>query len=116
MLDRALSRLADLLVLRARRVLLICAVLVIAAGAYGFTVFGKLSAGGFDDPSSQSTRAATLLKDQFGATSPDLILVVSAQDGRTRQPAEKARSAKWLAVASGYWLKKVAPMKAASEP
>lgn len=82
MLDSALTKLADLLVRRARRVLLIAAILVVAAGAYGFTVFGKLSAGGFDDPAAQSSRAAALLKDRFGATSPDVVLVVSPTGGR----------------------------------
>ena len=40
----------------------------------------------------------------------------SAPNGRTRKPAAKASSAKMLRVASGYCVKKVAPMNAASDP
>ena len=40
----------------------------------------------------------------------------SAPKGRTRKPAAKAISAKMLRVVSGNWLKKFAPMIAASEP
>ncbi|MDR1999046.1 MAG: MMPL family transporter [Frankiaceae bacterium] len=83
MLDRALTQLADWLVRRARAVLVVSAILIAAGGAYGFTVFGKLSAGGFDDPTSQSSRAAALLQDRFGVNSPDLMLVVTATGGRT---------------------------------
>ncbi len=39
-----------------------------------------------------------------------------APKGRTRKPAAKASSAKMLRVLSGNWLKKLAPMTAASDP
>jgi len=101
-LDHLLSRLAAVVVGHARRVLVIAAVLVAAAGVFGFTVFGKLSAGGFEDPSAQSSKAAALLRDHFGARSSDLILVVSATDGRTvDDPAVAAAGAQLTQQVAG---------------
>jgi RND superfamily putative drug exporter len=82
MLDRLLSRIADLALARAKRVLIVAGILVIAAGVFGFTVFGKLASGGFNDPGSQSSRAGALLASRFHATDPDVILVVTATGRR----------------------------------
>src|SRR4051812_29846518 len=82
MLDRLLTRIAHLAVHHARAILAITVVALIAAGAYGFTVFGKLGSEGFEDPGSESARADRMLSER-GIHDPDIILVVSARDGRS---------------------------------
>ncbi|MCW2601968.1 MAG: Integral rane protein, partial [Pseudonocardiales bacterium] len=82
MLDRLLTRTAHVAVHRARLILALAVVALIAAGAYGFTVFGKLGSEGFEDPGSESAKAQRLL-DGRGIHDPDIVLVVSAKDGRS---------------------------------
>jgi RND superfamily putative drug exporter len=62
-------------------ILVITGVSVLLAAIVGIGVFGRLSSGGFNDPGSASTRAATLLADQFSASGPDVVVVVSTTDG-----------------------------------
>src|SRR5262245_55764308 len=64
-----------------RRVIVVVALLVaVAAGAWGVGVFGSLTNGGFDDPNSESARAAALLESRIERTSPDLVVLVSNPD------------------------------------
>ena len=82
MLDRLLARIAHVTVHHARLVLALTVVALIGAGAYGFTVFGKLGSEGFEDPGSESARATRML-DERGIHDPDVLLVVTARDGRS---------------------------------
>ncbi|CAN5821287.1 MMPL family transporter [soil metagenome] len=67
---------------RHRRLILVLAVVgFAAAGMLGGDVASKLSTGGFNDPDSESSRAADALLDDFGAGNPNLVLLVSAADG-----------------------------------
>jgi RND superfamily putative drug exporter len=68
----------QLAVRRRRIILFITLIALVVAAVIGGGVFGRLSSGGFDDPSSESTRAAEELEDVFGTGSPDLVLVVGA--------------------------------------
>lgn len=69
-------------VVRHRRVVVIVAALFALFGAiWGTGLFGGLSAGGFDDPASESSRAAAAIEAQFGHTGTDLVVVI---DGRGR--------------------------------
>jgi RND superfamily putative drug exporter len=52
----------------------------------GGGVFGSLSTGGFDDPDSDSTRATELLAEEFGAGTPNILLVVTAAGGDVDAP------------------------------
>lgn len=54
----------------------------IGAAIYGGGVADSLVSGGFDDPDSESSRAAAFLASSFDASPPDLVLVVDA-DGRS---------------------------------
>ncbi|MFC5263353.1 MMPL family transporter [Kribbella qitaiheensis] len=72
-----LHRLGTFTAHRAKPVLLITALLLIAAGVVGFGAFGKLAGGGFDDPGAESTKAATALADKFDGQA-DLVFVVDA--------------------------------------
>ncbi|MFI7351267.1 MMPL family transporter [Streptomyces sp. NPDC049936] len=74
------ERIAELAVRRSRLVLVITAVAVVLMGVLGAGAFGKLLPGGFDDPSSQSSKAKTVISDKFGGES-NLVLLVRAPEG-----------------------------------
>lgn len=74
------DRIAELAIRRSRLVLVVAAVAVVLMGALGAGAFGKLLPGGFDDPSSQSSRARTVITDKFGGES-NLVLLVRAPEG-----------------------------------
>ena len=75
------------LVIRRRKIVLVGAVIIFAvSGAYGGSVSKHLSAGGFDDPSSQSFKADQSLARTFGTGAPNLILLVTAPGGNVDAP------------------------------
>jgi len=64
-----------------RHVIVVVTLLVaVATGAWGAGVFGSLTNGGFDDPDSESGRAASVLQSRIDRTSPDLVVLVSNPD------------------------------------
>jgi hypothetical protein len=63
---------------------------VVAAGALGGGVFGRLSGGGFSDPDAESSRAWDQLERVFGAGDPNLVLLVTAEQGSVDDPAVTA--------------------------
>ncbi|KAA1420632.1 MMPL family transporter [Mumia zhuanghuii] len=65
---------------RARWVLSLGLLVVLAAGAYGTGVFGALSDGGFDDPGSESYAASQLIEDNVGRHGADVIAVYESKD------------------------------------
>ncbi|MDO3637893.1 MMPL family transporter [Mycolicibacterium arseniciresistens] len=75
-----------------RRILVIAVLTVVAAGIFGVPVAGKLAAGGFQDPGSESARAAELLTERFDRGDAQLLITVSSPDG--------ARSAAATSVAN----------------
>ncbi|AGZ45489.1 MMPL domain-containing protein [Actinoplanes friuliensis DSM 7358] len=48
---------------------------VVAGATWGAGVFGSLSGGGYDDPDSESNRAAAAIAEQLGQRDPDLIIL-----------------------------------------
>ncbi|MFI7241763.1 MMPL family transporter [Streptomyces qinglanensis] len=80
------ERIAELAIRRSRLVLSIAAVVVALMGALGAGTFGKLLAGGFDDPASPSSRARDVIEKEFGGET-NLVLLVRAADGRVDDPA-----------------------------
>jgi RND superfamily putative drug exporter len=82
-----LTRLARFTVRRRRRVLLGALVAFLVAGAVGGGVAGRLSSGGFEDPKAESTRAQHLVDEAFGNGTPNLVLLVTADDGSVDGPA-----------------------------
>ncbi|MBW5423660.1 MMPL family transporter [Streptomyces sp. BG9H] len=79
------ERIAELAIRRSRLVLVIAVVAVALMGALGAGAFGKLLGGGFDDPSSQSSRARQVIDDRFGGET-NLVLLVRAAGGRIDTP------------------------------
>ncbi len=72
-----LQRLANVIVLR-RRLVLVGAVIAFAfAGVVGGDVAQNLSSGGFEDPTSESFRADELLAERFDTGIPNLVLLVT---------------------------------------
>src|ERR671919_1515111 len=82
-----LTRFARLSTRHARAVV-IAAVLVFAlAGAIGGGVADHLTSGGFEDPSSESSRAEEALAEEFDTGVPNLLLLVTAPGGDVDDPA-----------------------------
>jgi uncharacterized membrane protein YdfJ with MMPL/SSD domain len=76
-----LHRIAELAIAAPTRTLAIAALVMVAAGIFGIPVAKSLSAGGFQDPTSESARATKVLTDKFGQGDVQLLLVVTAPDG-----------------------------------
>ena len=72
-----------------RRLVLVGAILFMAiAGTIGGSVAGKLSSGGFDDPSSESSVTKRLIEQTFGTGAPNLVLLVRSNSGSAEMSAE----------------------------
>ncbi|MGW7353389.1 MMPL family transporter [Streptomyces sp. NPDC054784] len=84
------ERIAELTIRRARWVLALTVVAVVAMGALGAGAFSTLLGGGYDDPSSESSRATKVLDEKFGGET-NLILLVRAADGRVDAPDARER-------------------------
>ena len=82
-----LERLARFLLRRRWAVLAATLAAVVVAGVFGGSAITRLKSGGFDDPAAESTRAAEVLRDQFGAGDPNLVLLVTAKGGDVDDPA-----------------------------
>jgi uncharacterized membrane protein YdfJ with MMPL/SSD domain len=73
-----------------RRIIAAAALVMVAAGIFGVPVAKSLSAGGFQDPTSESARATQLLTDKFGQGDLQLLITVCAPDGFAGGPASAA--------------------------
>lgn len=74
---------------RARAVLVIAGLALVAAALYGAGAFGVLKNGGFDDPHAESSRAQQLIDQNFGGRG-NLVLLVHAKSGTVDSPAVRA--------------------------
>ncbi|MFD3522435.1 MMPL family transporter [Streptomyces sp. NPDC058653] len=75
------ARFAELAIRRSRLILVLAVVALVGLGVLGGGAFTKLKGGGFDDPSSASSRAAKVIDEKFGGET-NLILLVRAAEGR----------------------------------
>lgn len=82
-----LHRIALLALAAPRRVLTVAGLVLIAAAVFGIPVADKLSAGGFQDPGSESAQATQLLTDRFGQSDQQLLIMVSSPGGADSEPA-----------------------------
>src|SRR4051794_14634681 len=82
------ERLARLVVRRPRATLVLFVLGLVVAGALGSGVFSRLQASGFDDPGSDSAKAAVQLRDGFGVGDPVAVLAVETRDGLDAQAAQ----------------------------
>ena len=79
------ERIAELAIRRSRLVLVVAVVAVALMGVLGAGAFAKLLGGGYDDPASQSSRAAKVMDEKFGGET-NLVLLVRADAGRVDAP------------------------------
>src|SRR5688500_2217291 len=70
-----MSLLANLAFHHRRAVLVLFALLTAAAVLYGRKTAQSLIAGGFDDPTSESSRADAQLEERFGMGTPDVLAI-----------------------------------------
>jgi RND superfamily putative drug exporter len=73
--------LGQLSVRRPRAVLAVTAVFLVLAAVLGVGVFNRLSGGGFEDPSAESTRAEALLGERFDSGTPNFVVLATAEGG-----------------------------------
>ncbi len=80
------TRLGHVVVRRPRTVLITTLLGLVVAIVLGSGVFAELTNGGFDDPSSESTRAIERLDEEFDTGSSDVVAIVTAVDGDVDAP------------------------------
>ena len=111
---------ARLIVAHRRFVLVVAVVLAALAGTFGGSVAENLSNGGFDDPHAESSVAKDLIEKQFGAGTPNLVLLVTARDGEIDSPTSSAAglaltnelaAEKGVAGTVSYWSLQAPPLK-----
>ncbi|MFD7711719.1 MMPL family transporter [Streptomyces sp. NPDC059786] len=84
------DRLAELAIRRSRLVLIVAVVAVALMAAVGLGAFGKLQGGGYDDPSSPSSRAKAAIEEEFGGQTNLVLLVTAARGGVDAPAAERS--------------------------
>jgi uncharacterized membrane protein YdfJ with MMPL/SSD domain len=82
-----LHSIALLAIAAPRRTIAVAVLLMVTAGIFGVPVAKSLSAGGFQDPTSESARATQILTEKFGQGDVQLLFVVTAPDGYTSAAA-----------------------------
>lgn len=85
-----LREIATLAIRWPRRILAIAAILMVATGIFGASIANHLSAGGFQDPNSESAQAARLLMEKFGQSDQSLLITVTDPAGATSAGATAA--------------------------
>jgi len=76
-----LHRVALLAIAAPRRVLVVALLVMIGCGVFGVPVAKELSAGGFQDPTSESARATALLVEKFDQGDMDVVISVTDETG-----------------------------------
>ena len=92
-----LERIAHLAIAAPKRILAIAALLMVAAAIFVIPVVKSLSAGGFQDPNSESSQAARVLTDTFGQGDMSMLVTVTADKG-VHSPAAAAAAADIVAT------------------
>ncbi len=105
---RAVTRLA---IAAPRRTVAFAALFALAAAIFGLPVVNQLSAGGFQDPTSESAQATELLRDKFDQTDQKMLLVVTAPGGVRSEQAravateivDHLKHSEWVLDVSSAW-------------
>jgi RND superfamily putative drug exporter len=84
-----LQRIARLAIAGPRRILAAAVLVLVAAAVFGLPVAKSLSAGGFQDPASESAQAIKLLTDKFGQSDQQLVLLITAPAGAQSEQARR---------------------------
>ncbi|MFD0366060.1 MMPL family transporter [Nocardia sp. GCM10030253] len=84
-----LHRIVLLAIAAPRRVIAVTMLIFVGAAIFGIPAVGSLSAGGFNDPASDSAQATRLLTDKFGVSDQQLLIVVTAPDGARSEQGQR---------------------------
>jgi RND superfamily putative drug exporter len=84
-----LQQIARLAIAGPRRILAAAVLVLVAAAVFGLPVAKSLSAGGFQDPASESAQAIKLLTDKFGQSDQQLVILVTAPGGAQSEQARR---------------------------
>ena len=82
-----LQRIAHLAISAPRRILAAAVLVAVAAAIFGIPVAKSLSASGFQDPTSESSRATQLLTEKFGQGDVQMLITVTGPDDVLAGPA-----------------------------
>ncbi|HZU45646.1 MAG TPA: MMPL family transporter [Mycobacterium sp.] len=85
-----LQAIARLAIAAPRRIIGVAALVVLAAAIFGIPVTKSLSAGGFQDPTSESAQAIQMMTDKFGQSDQKLLIEVTAPAGADSPEARRA--------------------------
>lgn len=115
-----LQWIARLAIAAPRRIIAVVALGMAAVGIFGVPVAKSLSAGGFEDPNSESAKATQLLADKFGQGDLQLLIIVSTPEGFDSSSAhatgteivDQLRQSPHVASVTSAW---TAPPSAAAE-
>src|ERR1700755_1829336 len=84
-----LQRIARLAIAAPRRIIAVAILVMVGVAVFGLPVAKSLSAGGFQDPASESAQAIKLLTDKFGQSDQQLVILVSAPGGAQSEQARR---------------------------
>jgi RND superfamily putative drug exporter len=84
-----LQGIARLAIAAPRRIIAVALLVMVGAGIFGVPVTKSLSAGGFQDPASESRQAARLLSEKFGQGDMQMVIAVTSDAG-VKSPAAQA--------------------------
>ncbi|MGE5694701.1 MAG: MMPL family transporter [Candidatus Sericytochromatia bacterium] len=76
-----LAGIARLALAAPRRIIAVALLVMVGTAVFGIPVTKSLSAGGFQDPTSQSARAAAIVSDTFGQGDKQLVISVTSDAG-----------------------------------
>ena len=82
-----LQAIARLAISAPRKILTAAFLVMVGAVVFGFPVIGALSAGGFEDPSSESSKAQRLLAQKFDHGDMEMIFTVTSDAGAQSEAA-----------------------------
>ncbi|OBH28052.1 hypothetical protein A5692_23465 [Mycobacterium sp. E342] len=114
---QAITRLA---IAAPRRIIAIALLVLVVAAIFGLPVTKSLSGGGFQDPTSESARAANVLRDKFNQTDQQMLIMVTAPAGFQSDQARdvgtdianRLKTSPWVLNVSSAW---TSPPQAAAQ-
>jgi putative drug exporter of the RND superfamily len=109
--NAVLHRLARLAIAAPGLIVAVAVLFAVGAGWYGSSATKSLSAGGFQDPAAESSRAGRLMADKFGQGDLQLIFMITAEGGVHSAAAhsvathivEQLRNSPFVGAVSSAW-------------
>ena len=97
------SPIVDLVVTRARWVLVVVVATSVIAGIWGLGVVDELSLGGYSDPGSESATVDALVDARFGRDDADIAVIYTPTDGRTLDGIGDTVAEAWPESTREHW-------------